>query len=448
MQRQRLLVGDPLIGRIRSDATQLGVDPGAAEAVAYSEGGFQGAVGDHGTSFGPFQLHQGGALPSGLSGAAARVWANSVAGVDYALGRIAAVAKGLKGPAAVDAIVTRFERPADGGTADKANAAAYMRTNRRGGRTVTWTGVSLAGVNPSLIADVAAAATDVGAVAIDVTSGKRAPGPGNDVKNSNHITGNALDGYAVFKDGRRVPLGTALKPVAGRYGLRSGDVAGFDPQKPGGYDPVHVDNGANGGGADTATPVRTRPDTGGGSGVTPWLEAITGGPVTLAEQGFASIFGGGVGGIADVFKGAIWLMNPRSWLRMVEFVTGTLLMLLGFVGLAVVFLRKSETVGKAAGLASALPGPAGVAGRRAVTAVRTVGRGRTAPRPRPPSEDEQLNQEQLARERYERANRAAAKRRQRIDTARASRDNAARERDRGARIRAGRDAIPDDDIPF
>lgn len=120
------------------------------------------------------------------------------------------------------------------------------------------------------------------------------------------------------------------------------------------------------------SPSRTRPDgggDGGGGGALSWLGAAAGGPFTLAEQGFSSLFGGGIGSIADVFKGAIWLMNPRSWLRMVEFVTGMVLMLLSLIGLAVMFIQRSPTVGKAAGIASALPGPAGVTGR-AVTVVR------------------------------------------------------------------------------
>lgn len=209
------------------------------------------------------------------------------------------------------------------------------------------------------------------------------------------------------------------------------------------------------GGDGGASVVRTRPaggDGGGGGGALSWLGAVAGGPFTVAEKEFESLFGG-VNSLTDVFKGLVWLMNPRSWLRMVEFVTGALMMLFGVIGLGVMFLQRSETVGKAANVAQALPGPVGGAGR-AVTSVRAVGRGRgaaTRPRPRARaslSEDEQLNQEQLARERYERQNRNAARRRQRIDTARAVRENRASERTRGARIRAGREQISDDDIPF
>lgn len=90
-------------------ARKYGVDPRAALAIASVEGGFHGAVGDHGTSGGPFQLHVGGALPRGRS----VQWANSPQGIEYAMRKIASVAHGLHGRAAVSAISSRFERPAN-----------------------------------------------------------------------------------------------------------------------------------------------------------------------------------------------------------------------------------------------------------------------------------------------------------------------------------------------
>lgn len=95
---------------IASLARGMGVDPKAALAVASVEGGFGGAIGDRGTSFGPFQLHIGGALPRGVSNPQA--WANSPSGIRYALAQIAKVSRGLQGRAAIDAIVRKFERPA------------------------------------------------------------------------------------------------------------------------------------------------------------------------------------------------------------------------------------------------------------------------------------------------------------------------------------------------
>jgi hypothetical protein len=70
-------------------------------------------VGDNGTSFGPFQLHRGGALPANVPLGGAQQWATSPAGINYALDRIAGVARGKRGRAAVEAIVSQFERPAD-----------------------------------------------------------------------------------------------------------------------------------------------------------------------------------------------------------------------------------------------------------------------------------------------------------------------------------------------
>lgn len=94
---------------IRALARQRGLDPSAVLAVANVEGGFQGAVGDQGTSFGPFQLHKGGALPQVAN---PQAWANSPQGIAYALNQIAKVARGKHGRDAISAIVSQFERPA------------------------------------------------------------------------------------------------------------------------------------------------------------------------------------------------------------------------------------------------------------------------------------------------------------------------------------------------
>jgi murein DD-endopeptidase MepM/ murein hydrolase activator NlpD len=107
---------------------QLGLDPRAVRAVASVEG-LSGAVGDQGTSYGPFQLHRGGALPSGRG----RQWAESKAGIDYALRQIQGVAGGMTGQQAVANIVRRFERPADP-TGEIARAlAAYGGPLPKGG---------------------------------------------------------------------------------------------------------------------------------------------------------------------------------------------------------------------------------------------------------------------------------------------------------------------------
>jgi murein DD-endopeptidase MepM/ murein hydrolase activator NlpD len=104
-----------LAGIIRQGALRRGLDPRAVLAVASQEG-LSGGIGDQGTSFGPFQLHYGGAFPTSAprdSPEVSQAWASSPAGVNYALDAIAKVAHGLSGQAAVGAIVNQFERPAD-----------------------------------------------------------------------------------------------------------------------------------------------------------------------------------------------------------------------------------------------------------------------------------------------------------------------------------------------
>lgn len=94
---------------ILNSAQKWNLDPWVALAVAYGEGGFNyGTVGDNGTSFGPYQLHVGGALPPGKNEA----WANSPAGIDYAIQHIAAVVGRRSGREGISAAVTGFERPA------------------------------------------------------------------------------------------------------------------------------------------------------------------------------------------------------------------------------------------------------------------------------------------------------------------------------------------------
>lgn len=104
-------VNPQLMGLIRQYSQRFNLDPRAVAAVSIMEGGGRfGAVGDHGTSFGPWQLHVGGALPAGKGAA----WANSPAGVRYAMQRMAASgAAGKHGRGAISAIVSNFERPAD-----------------------------------------------------------------------------------------------------------------------------------------------------------------------------------------------------------------------------------------------------------------------------------------------------------------------------------------------
>ena len=101
------------VAEIRAGAQARNLDPLAVLAIAGAEG-LGGGIGDNGTSFGPFQLHIGGALPAAVAAqgpAYADAWAWSPAGINYALDQMAKVAGGLTGHAAIAAIATRFERP-------------------------------------------------------------------------------------------------------------------------------------------------------------------------------------------------------------------------------------------------------------------------------------------------------------------------------------------------
>jgi hypothetical protein len=126
---------DPRVKRlIISRARKYGIDPVAALAVAQGEGGLRwGAVGDNGTSHGPFQLRVGGANP--YTGAKAKQFANSPAGIDYAIRKMAeSGARGLTGEAAVNAIVRKFERPADPDTSVARAVARLGSIKLKGGQ--------------------------------------------------------------------------------------------------------------------------------------------------------------------------------------------------------------------------------------------------------------------------------------------------------------------------
>ena len=112
-------------------ARQYGLDPAAVLAV-WTHEGLSGGIGDHGTSFGPGQMHIGGVYdsavaeagaPPGSDPTAANNWANSPAGIDFALSKVAGVARGLRGYGAINAIVRSFENPLQP-DAEVANAEA------------------------------------------------------------------------------------------------------------------------------------------------------------------------------------------------------------------------------------------------------------------------------------------------------------------------------------
>lgn len=122
-----------------------GLDPRATKIVASGEGGLVDRPGTQdigdlagGGSVGPFQLYAQGAFPRHLRHLPLQArddWAWSEEGIKYALSRQAGVARGLKGEAAINAIIRRFERPKDP-DASVRNAVAKFRAGQfKGGGT-------------------------------------------------------------------------------------------------------------------------------------------------------------------------------------------------------------------------------------------------------------------------------------------------------------------------
>lgn len=118
---------------IRQQAIKKHLDVRAVFAIASHEG-LSGGVGDGGHAFGPGQMNDaGGVLTGAPAGHHNNRWAWSNQGINTWLNGLAHVAAGLHGRAAVSAIATRYERPADiqGEIADA--MAHYGRVGMGGG---------------------------------------------------------------------------------------------------------------------------------------------------------------------------------------------------------------------------------------------------------------------------------------------------------------------------
>lgn len=108
--------GKSLVNYIYSAAPRYHVDPAAELAITTMEGA-GGGIGDNGTSFGPNQLHYGGALPAsvyhGPYSSVTQAWAWSSTGINFVLREEGELCGGLTGYVAVKCIAYRFERSAN-----------------------------------------------------------------------------------------------------------------------------------------------------------------------------------------------------------------------------------------------------------------------------------------------------------------------------------------------
>jgi Lysozyme like domain len=151
-----------------------------------------------------------------------------------------------------------------------------------------------------------------------------------------------------------------------------------------------------------------------------------GGGTVVTTGGGAAGAGGllGLGEAAAFFGAALWLLDRNTWLRIVEFVTGSVMMLVGVIGLAVTLLARTDTAQAVAESTRVLPGPAGVAARGVALAgrpkrairreTREYARARTTPSP------EQRRAEIRARARQRELDRQAAEDERRKVRARAT----------------------------
>lgn len=114
------LKGGSALEAIAQACSDYGDDPLAVVADAQGEGA-GGGIGDGGESYGPFQMRIGGALPEpyashGKNNATTNAWAWSENGIRYAIHAMTTAnpsARGLRGHAAIYAIVYGFEKPGD-----------------------------------------------------------------------------------------------------------------------------------------------------------------------------------------------------------------------------------------------------------------------------------------------------------------------------------------------
>lgn len=256
------------VGVIVKNARRFGLDPAAVIAYALEESNARwGAVGDKGTSFGPFQAHIGGAAGS-RSPQSASQWANSPEGLIQMMGMMSRTPiRGKAGEDAVRAIYQYFGKgtPAavpkglaryrEAQLLASGHAAEYVQEGNpvptgswaypqmvTGVPNQGYSNLNFAGhtdyvhVDTTLLQKLNQLGRLLG-VKIQVISGYRAPGYSASVggyANDPHARGVAVDAYI-----NGVPIGSYKGAVATlkQLGLESGAQPGFYRGK---SDPEHV----------------------------------------------------------------------------------------------------------------------------------------------------------------------------------------------------------------
>jgi hypothetical protein len=206
--------------------------------------------------------------------------------------------------------------------------------------------------------------------------------------------------------------------------------------------------GAANAAATTSGTIRPRPADNSGGGLAGFFGQVgdavgsgvgwAGGEVEGAASTAWRDFVGIVEGPLAIIKAAMFLFNPRNWLRMVEFVTGMGILGLGLLGLAIVLAARKPAVQGAASAAVALPGPAGAAAR----AVKLAGSSTQAKSYEATRRLPMKTRERGAKRQGERDERRS-KENARLAKARASGRKRVRGKEREAKIRR---EIPDYDV--
>lgn len=148
------LHGQVFVDYAKAQSEARGLDPLAVAANYYNEG-IGGGIGRGGTRYGPWQVHDGGALPrqywDHTNDPQVNTWAWSKAGINYVLDAMAGTsARGKSGADAVHAIVYDFEKPLDKAVQYTKRLRTYSQLASMGGGA--WTFLAGQAKGPKVVA--------------------------------------------------------------------------------------------------------------------------------------------------------------------------------------------------------------------------------------------------------------------------------------------------------